>query len=76
MSDEKFSEMSDEEFEEYLKEKYGPKWILISLTDEEYDRVSVDVEKIKEALRKGMEEARKAWENRSCIGVDPRLRFR
>jgi len=52
------------EFEKSLKEKYGPKWMLAKLTDEEYDKLEVDVEAIKEALKKGMEEARKAWLNR------------
>jgi len=65
MSDKKeFSDMTDEEFEKYLKEKYGSDWCRVCLTDEEYERVPVDTEKIIKALKKGMEQARKAWENR------------
>lgn len=52
------------EFEKQLKEKYGPNWVLAELTDEEYEQLEVDVEAIKQALKKGFEEARKIWENR------------
>lgn len=70
-------EMTNEEFEEYLKDKYGPNWLCVALTDEEYDRVEpIAPEKIREALKKGVEEYRKACENKNCVGVDPRLRFR
>lgn len=49
-----FEKMSDEEFETYLKEKYGSIWQLISLTPEEQARVPVlSHEKIRELLEKG-----------------------
>lgn len=34
----KLSNMSDDDFEIYLKTKYGDKWILITLLPEEFDR--------------------------------------
>lgn len=36
---EKFNKMSDEEFEAYLLNKYGPNYMLTSLTSEEYERI-------------------------------------
>lgn len=53
--------MSNEEFEQYLKDKYGPHWMLVTLLPEELDRCPVITdEEIKEALRQGAEDARKA----------------
>lgn len=52
------------EFEKQLKEKYGANWMFVELTDEEYEQVEVDVEAIKQALKKGFEEVIKIWENR------------
>ena len=47
----KFAAMSDEEFEEYLKEKYGSVWQFISLPPEELARgLVISQEKIKEIL--------------------------
>lgn len=34
----RFAAMSDEQFEGFLKVKYGPRWILVSMTPEELDR--------------------------------------
>lgn len=43
----KFFKMTDQEFENYLKDKYGPNWAFMSCTPEEYERVpTLDLEKI------------------------------
>lgn len=48
--------MSDEQFESYLKEKYGTIWNLVTLTEEEYRRCpTLSQEKIEELLKKGAE---------------------
>ena len=61
-----FDAMSDEEFEAYLKEKYGSVWNLVTLTKEEYQRVPVlSQEKIEELLRKGAESVK----HMPCNGV-------
>lgn len=45
--------MSDDQFKEYLQNKYGPNYILKSLTKEEFDRVPVLSEvEIKASLEK------------------------
>jgi hypothetical protein len=49
-----FSELTDEQFEEYLQEKYGTVWRLVPLTREEYDRCPwVEFEQIVVALQGG-----------------------
>lgn len=49
-----FTEMSDEQFYSFLKEKYGDNWALVSLTPEEFARLpSISPEEIKEALEQG-----------------------
>lgn len=71
------SEMTKDEFELYLKEKYGPRWMFVELTQEEFDRLDPPTEEeIQEALRKGAEDYRKFCEKKNSIGVDPKLRFR
>jgi hypothetical protein len=41
----KFFKMTDEEFENFLKEKYGKHWVFMSLTPEEFERVpSLDLD--------------------------------
>ena len=53
--------MTNEEFEEYMSNKYGPKWMLVTILPEELDRCSpITDEQIKEALKQGAEDARKA----------------
>lgn len=48
------NEMSDAEFETYLKSKYGEKWRFISLTPEEFERCPIiSQEEIKERLAEG-----------------------
>lgn len=54
----KFAAMSDEQFEGYLKAKYGDKWRFVSLTTEELDRVPrLTREEIEESLSKGIKAA-------------------
>lgn len=54
-----FQSMTDEQFESYLKTKYGDRWMLVSLTPEEFERCPVPS---KEEINKVMEEGRKARE--------------
>ena len=50
-------QMTDTEFETYLKEKYGDNWFLVSLTPEEFARCPrTSPEEIKELLRQGRED--------------------
>lgn len=50
----KFASMTDEQFEGYLKAKYGKNWLLVSLTPEEFARVPrLTKEDIENALEKG-----------------------
>src|SRR5258708_3683955 len=52
----RFAAMTDEEFETYLKDKYGEVWLFISLTPEEEKRAGIPVltpEKIEEILKEG-----------------------
>lgn len=72
----KFNEMSDEQFEAYLKVKYGDMHALVSLTKEELARVP---RLTKEQLEKALAEGMKAYEgamNQSGVRIDPNLRFR
>lgn len=56
--------MSNEEFEEYLKNKYGPRWMLVTLLPEELDRCPPILEEdIEAALKQGEEDARRAEAN-------------
>lgn len=72
----KLAAMKDEEFENYLKEKYGDRWILVSLTEEELDRVPrLSEEQIQNALEQGRRD-REAAANAPIPYIDPGLRFR
>ena len=54
----KFAAMSDEQFDAFLKAKYGDKWRFISLTKEEYERVPrLTQEEVRESLSKGIKAA-------------------
>ena len=54
----KLAAMSDEQFEGFLKAKYGEKWRFISLTKEEYERVPrLTQEEVRESLSKGIKAA-------------------
>lgn len=56
----KLNQMSDQEFEAYLKEKYGSVWPLLTLSHEEYARVPVlSQEKIEQLLKEGAQRAAK-----------------
>ena len=58
--DNKFKYMNDKEFELYLASKYGPQWLLKSLTTEEYERCPpISQEKIKEIMEKKAKQTRK-----------------
>jgi hypothetical protein len=50
----KFSEMTDEEFETYLQNKYGDRWSVMTLTPEEVSRVPVITQ---EQIKKILEES-------------------
>lgn len=52
-----FEEMTDEQFYVYLKDKYGDKWHLISLTQEEWDRLPrIFPKQIAKLLKQGHKE--------------------
>lgn len=55
-----FAKMSDQQFEEYLQEKYGDDWRLRSLTQAEFDRVRpLSQEKIRKLLEEGAKQVTK-----------------
>jgi len=59
-----FSELTDEQFEEYLQEKYGTVWRFVSLTEEEYERCpGIKFEQIVVAMQGGREDRK--------IEIDP-----
>lgn len=61
----KFAAMTNEQFEAYLKVKYGEKWPLISLTQEELDRVPrLTRDEVDEALSKGIKAANEFYKRR------------
>lgn len=60
----KFAAMTDEQFEGFLKAKYGEKWRFISLTKEEYERVPrLTQEEVRESLSKGIKAAIEFYES-------------
>lgn len=76
----KLDDMSDEQFVAFMKAKYGKNWMLISITDEEFNRVkrmdSVSDEQIREAFAQGLE-AREAYlKSVPSVNIDPGLRFK
>lgn len=59
----KFAAMSDEQFEGFLRAKYGEKWRCFSLTKEELDRCPrMTQEQVREALSKGIKAAMEFYE--------------
>jgi len=49
-----FDEMTDDQFYDFLKEKYGEQWMLVSLTQEEFDRLPrLSAEEIEDLLKQG-----------------------
>ena len=75
----KFIAMTDEQFEAHLKERYGERWMLVSVTKEELDRVKMMVvmsdEKIREAWDQGLKDREAALSHVSQV-IDSGLRFR
>src|SRR5574338_899647 len=59
----RFAAMSNEQFEAYLKSKYGARWHLVSLTKEELDRVPrLTRDQVTEALSQGIKAAMEFYE--------------
>jgi hypothetical protein len=53
----KFQNMTNEQFEAYLKAKYGDKWMFTSLTPDEFARVpNLSQEDLEKALEEGYKE--------------------
>lgn len=60
--DNQFSAMSDQEFDTYLEDKYGPRWMLMTLSEEEIARCPLlSKEKIKEAIEQGLRESQPGY---------------
>lgn len=71
-----FSVMTDEQFEAHLKNKYGARWMLVSVTKEEFDRVKIMVTMSDEKMKEAWEEAREAALSHVSQVIDSGLRFR
>jgi hypothetical protein len=73
----RMEKLTDEQFEAYLKAKYGDKWMLVSLTPEEFARVRpLSRESIEKALEEGRKAAEDYYKNVPAVRIDPGLRFR
>lgn len=73
----RFESMTDEQFEAFLKVKYGDKWMLVSLTPEEFARIRpISREEIEKALEEGRKAAEEYYRNVPAVRIDPGLRFR
>jgi hypothetical protein len=73
----KLSEMKDAQFEEYLKEKYGSRWMLVSLTDEEFARLPrLSKEDMQKALEEGIKARNEAIDATPAPYLNPGLRFK
>jgi len=60
----RFEKMTDEEFEDYLLEKYGSNWQLTPMSPEELDKIPViSYEKIHELLKKATENIPQFYQN-------------
>jgi hypothetical protein len=71
----KFSDMTDAQFESYLKEKYGDRWMLVSLTKEEFARVPPIPQEVLDKTAEEVRNLREAF----CFGgvrIDRNLRFK
>lgn len=72
-----FEQMTDDQFYDYLKEKYGTIWQLVTLTKEEYNRVPrLSDEDIRKAIEEGMADRKAIQEAFVPPYIDPGLRFR
>ena len=73
----RFESMSEEQFEAYLKAKYGDKWMFVSLTPEEFARVRpISKEEMDKALEEGRTAAEEYYKNVPAVRVDSGLRFK
>ncbi len=73
----KFAQMSNEQFEGYLKAKYGDRWLFVSLTPEELDRVPrLTKEEISAALEEGRKAREEAERATPMVRINKNLRFR
>src|SRR5690606_36085487 len=73
----KFAAMTNDQFEAYLKAKYGDRWMLVSLTEEEFERLPrLSNEEIKAALEEGRKAREEFERNVPMVRIDPSLRFR
>jgi len=69
----RFAEMTDEQFDAYLKEKYGSLWMCAALSEEELARCPIlSKTEIRGAIEEGM---RDSMPDSPMMQVDPRLRF-
>lgn len=69
--------MTDNEFEMYLKQKYGDKWNTTSLTPEEFERCPVpSVESIKTVLEEGRKARQDAERNTPYLNIDYNRRYK
>lgn len=72
----KFSEMSDEQFEAYMKTKYGDRWMLMTITNEEFARLRpVSDKQIRDAFEQGLKDRDAAVAVTSSI-FDSGLRYK
>ena len=72
--------MTDDQFVAYMKAKYGKNWMLLSITDEEFNRVkmldSMSDEAITKALEEGTEAREQYLKNTPSLHIDTGLRFK
>jgi|SRR6185369_5116035 len=72
----KFAAMSDDDFYAHLKNRYGEKWMLVSLNNEEFERLPrLSKEEIEAALEEG-HKARAEAERCTPMVIDRGLRFK
>ena len=72
-----FDELTDQQFEDYLKEKYGDLWILMSLTEDELARCPVLTKaEIKKAIEEGMNDRAACMAAAPPMPIDSSKRFR
>lgn len=60
-----------------MKAKYGPRWMLVSITDEEFERLRPASEKqIREAFEQGIKDSDAAKAATPSVIVDRGLRYK
>jgi len=71
-----FDEMTDDQFEEYLKAKYGEEYLFMTLTQEEIERVMpIAEEKIEKAIEEGLKDYAIVSNDR-VMGIPPKGYFK